>query len=50
MAVKRVKDLSGKDFTENYLKPELPVIVEDGTRDWPKEKLQIDIYAIQKVK
>lgn len=45
----RRTDLSARDFTENYLKMELPVIVEDGTKDWTKEKLQIDIHSIYKV-
>lgn len=48
LTVERRTGLSARDFTENYLKMELPVIVEDGTKDWPKEKLQINIHSIYK--
>lgn len=41
--------LSVRDFIENYLKMEFFVIVEDGIKDWLKEKLQINIYFIYKV-
>ncbi|XP_062595544.1 uncharacterized protein LOC134256883 [Saccostrea cucullata] len=46
--VERVTNLSGTDFHDNYLKPELPVIVEDGTKDWAKEKLQTNIETLYK--
>jgi hypothetical protein len=33
--VPRVKDISKKEFLENYVRPQKPVVIENLTADWP---------------
>ncbi len=37
-AIPRVKDISKKEFIEQYLKPQKPVVLEGLTKDWPAYK------------
>lgn len=41
--IPRVKRLSKKEFLENYVRPQRPVVIEDLTKDWPAyEKWSLD--------
>lgn len=41
--VERVADISARDFQKNYVKPQIPVVVEKITGDWPAfEKWNFD--------
>lgn len=36
--IPRVKDITKEDFIKNYYKPQLPVVIEGLTKDWPAYK------------
>lgn len=41
--IPRVKDISKKEFIENYVVPQKPVVIENLTKDWPAyEKWNLD--------
>ncbi|XP_041353751.1 uncharacterized protein LOC121371720 [Gigantopelta aegis] len=40
--IKRLRNISAEEIVHKYLRRDIPVIVEDGTRDWPHE----DLYSI----
>ena len=33
--IDRVKTISKSDFVQNYLKPQIPVVIENLVDDWP---------------
>ncbi|XP_069114995.1 uncharacterized protein [Argopecten irradians] len=39
--IERVSDLDSVYFAEHYLKKDVPVIVEDGQKNWPQQNLTI---------
>ena len=44
--VTRIDDISSKDFRENFLKPELPIITQNFAKNWPAiEKWSLDYLA-----
>lgn len=49
MKVERAKSLSQKEFIENYLKPNKPVVVTEAMNDWPALKVWTPDYLSQKL-
>lgn len=43
--VERVKTISPKDFVENFVKPQRPLVIENLTKDWPAyQKWSLDYF------
>lgn len=36
--IERIKSISKQDFIKNYYRPQIPVLIEDLTKDWPAYK------------